>query len=68
MFNTLVPVGIKKLQTTSRSRSKELDKLWYIHMTESQLLDDRPHIEDLGPIQIDKKHTMQPLQTMSQKH
>lgn len=36
-------------------------------MTESQLLDGGPHIEDLGPPQIDKNHTMQPLKTMSQK-
>lgn len=61
MFNTLFPVGIKKLQTTSVSKSKGLHKLWYIHMTESQLW----NVEDLGPVQIDKKHTMQPLKTMS---
>ena len=40
MFNTLLLVGIKKMETTSVPKDEGLDKLWYIHMTESQLLDD----------------------------
>lgn len=66
MLNPLLPVGIKK-NCKPPQCPEARDSINYIHRTESQLLDDGPHTEDLGPMQMGKKHSMEPLKTMSHK-